>query len=311
MRILPKEKIKVVGIGGAGGNAVNRMMSQGLKGVELIAINTDVQDLKKIKAHFKLPIGLKATRGFGTGMNPSLGRKAALQDQERISQVLDGAEIIFITAGLGGGTGSGAGPVIAGLAKQKGILTICIVTLPFSFEGAFRNAIAKRAVKDFKANSDTVIVINNDSILTPKDRELKVSEAFLLADQVLVQAVQGITDLITLPGIINVNFADIRAIVKDSGSALFGIGKAKGDNRAQKAVKEAMGSPFLTFSPKGAKGVLFNVSGGKDISLAEVQEVAKYISQAINKDAKIIFGAIQDEKLKKGELKVTLIATGF
>jgi len=308
---LKKEKIKVVGVGGAGGNAVNRIMHQGLEGAELIAINTDIQDLKKIKAHTKLPIGLNFTGGLGTGMNPALGRKAALYDQEKISSILAGAEIAFITAGLGGGTGSGAAPVVSALSKRNGILTIAIVTLPFSFEGAFRKSIARRAVKEIKKNSDTVIVISNDNVLRLADKECRVNDAFILADRVLMQAVQGIADLITLPGIINVDFADIRAIMKDSGSALFAVGKAHGENRAQKAVKEAMSSSLLSLSPKGAKGVLFNVSGGKDISLAEVEEVAKYVAQTINKGAKVIFGAIQDEKLKKGELKVTLIATGF
>lgn len=304
-------KIKVVGVGGSGSNAISRMMRCKIQGVELIALNTDAQDLKKTRAHFKLRIGKKITQGLGTGMNPEIGKRAALENKEEISQILKGADMVFITCGMGGGTGSGAVPIIADISKSLGILTVAIVTRPFSFEGVYRKKIAERGIRKLKEKVDTLLTIQNDKLLEILDPKTSVLSAFWLCDDILRQAVSGITDLIFLPGIINVDFADVKAIIKNAGTAIFGIGKAKGEKRAEKATYLALNSPLLDVSPKGAKGVLFNVSGGRDISLNEIEEIGKIISQEINSDAKIIFGAVQDEKLKKGEIKVTVIATGF
>ncbi len=309
---LHSTKIKVIGVGGAGGNAVSRMMRAKIKGVELVAVNTDLQDLKNTKAHLKVPIGQKVTGGLGAGMNPALGRRAAEEDREKLGELLKNTEMVFIAAGLGGGSGTGASPVLAEITKNKGILTLAVVTLPFSFEGRSRQLIAKKGMEILKNNVDALISIDNNKILELSGEELSLGAAFEVCDGILQQAVQGITDLISLPGIINVDFADIKAIMKNSGTALFGIGRAKGEKKAEKAAKAAIGSPLLAISSfRGAKGVLFSVSGGKDISLSEIEEVAKIITQEISPEAKIIFGAIQDEKLKKGEIKVTVIATGF
>ena len=304
-------KIKVIGVGGAGGNAVSQMIRSGIRGVELIAVNTDLQDLKNTKAHLKVPIGQELTGGLGTGMNPVLGKRAAEEDKEKLAKLLNNTEMVFIACGLGGGTGSGASPILAEMAKERGILTLAIVTLPFSFEGRSRQAIAKKGLEELKARVDTLISIENDRILKLAGGEFSLKSAFAACDEILQQAVQGISDLILLPGIINVDFADVKAIMRNSGTALFGIGKAKGEKRAERAAKLAIQSPLLSLSCKGAKGVLFNISGGKDISLAEIEEVAKVITQEMNSQAKVIFGAIQDERLKKGEIKVTVIATGF
>ncbi len=304
-------KIKVVGVGGSGGNALSRMMRCKIRGVDLIAINADKQDLQRTKAHQKVRIGKKLTKGLGTGMNPEIGRKAAEEQREDIKEVLRGANMIFITCGLGGGTGSGASPIIADIAKKLGALTVAVVTTPFSFEGFQRDEIAKNSLRNIKKKVDSLIKISNDSLLSVLEPKITVSNAFWVCDEILRQAVQGISDLIVLPGIINIDFADVKTIMENSGSALFGIGKAKGPERAVEAAKKAINSPLLDVSCKGAKGVLFNVSGGKDISLSEVNEIAKTITQEISPEARIIFGAIQDEKLKKGEIKVTIIATGF
>lgn len=304
-------KIKVIGIGGAGGNAVSRMARAKIKGVELIAVNADLQDLKKARAHQKVPIGQKVTGGLGTGMNPALGRKAAKEDKEKLAQLFKGAEMVFLTAGLGGGCGTGASPVLADLAREQGILTLAVITLPFSFEGRSRQIIAKKGLRELADKVDTLIRIENDKILNLAGEDLSLATAFERCDEVLKQAVQGITDLIFLPGIINVDLADVKAIMKNSGTALFGIGKARGAKRAEQAAKAALSSPLLARSCEGAKGVLFNVSGSGDISLAEIEEIAKIITQEVSPQAKVIFGAIQDEKLKKGEIKVTVIATGF
>jgi len=304
-------KIKVAGVGGSGSNAVSRMKKCKIQGVELIAINTDVQDLRKIRADQKIWIGKRLTQGLGTGMSPEIGKLAAEEQKEEIKEILKGSDMIFVTYGAGGGTGSGAGPVVAEIAKNLGALTAAVVTRPFSFEGISRQKIAETGIKDLREKVDSLIVISNDKLLEILDPKTTVISAFWICDDVLRQAVQGISDLITLPGIINVDFADVRTIMKNSGTALFGLGLAQGEKRAEVAVKSALNSPLLGISPKGAKGVLFNVSGGKDISLSEINQIGEIITQEINPGARVIFGAIQDEKLGRGEIKVTLIATGF
>jgi len=304
-------KIKVVGVGGYGSNAISRMAKCKIKGIELIAINTDAQDLAKARADVKLRIGRKTTQGLGTGMNPEIGRKSALENRQEISEVLRGSDMVFIACGLGGGTGSGAAPVVAQVSKELGILTLAVVTKPFSFEGQARLRIAENGLRCLKENVDTLISISNDKLLSTLDPNISLINAFWVCDDILRQAVQGISDLILLPGIINVNFADVKTIMVNAGSALFGVGRAQGEGRAEKAALSAIGSPLLDISVKGAKGVLFNVSGGKDISLSEIDEVARFITKEVNPEAKIIFGAVQDENLKQGEIKVTVIATGF
>ncbi|MFA5355539.1 MAG: cell division protein FtsZ [Candidatus Paceibacterota bacterium] len=304
-------KIKVVGLGGSGGNALSRMKKCKIKGVELIAMNTDAQDLSKTRADLKIRIGKKATQGLGAGMNPEIGKKSALENKEDIKRALEGTEMVFLACGLGGGTGTGSVFVVAEIAKEMGILTLAIVTKPFSFEGQVRKKIAEDGVRRLKDKVDTLIVISNDKLLSTLDPKTPLINAFWACDDILRQAVQGISDLISLPGIVNVDFADVKSIMSNAGSAIFGVGRAVGEGRAQKAALAAINSPLLDVSIKGAKGVLFNVSGGKDISLAEIDEVAKVITQEINSEAKVIFGAVQDEKLKMGEIKVTVIATGF
>lgn len=304
-------KIKVVGVGGSGCNAISRMAKCEIKGVELIAVNTDAQDLLKARADVKLRIGRKATQGLGTGMNPEIGRKSAMENRQEISDILKGADMVFIACGMGGGTGSGAAPVVAQVSKELGILTLAIVTTPFSFEGEARMKIAANGLRRLKENVDTLISISNDKLLYALPPDTPLVNAFWVCDDTLRQAVQGISDLILLPGIINVNFADIETVMKNAGSALFGTGTAKGEGRAEKAALSAVNSPLLDVSIKGAKGVLFNVSGGKDISLSEIDQVAKVITKEVNPAAKIIFGAVQTEDLKEGEIKVTVIATGF
>ena len=304
-------KIKVVGVGGSGSNAVSRMMKCKIKGLDLIAINTDAQDLEKTRAHLKLRIGKNLTRGLGAGMNPEIGRKAAEENKEEISKILKGSDMIFVTYGAGGGTGTGAGPIVAEIAKGLGALTIAIVTKPFSFEGAFRQRIAENGLKKLKEKVDTLISIQNDKLLEILDPQTSILNAFWMCDEILRQAVQGISDLIVLPGIINVDFADIKAIMENSGTALFGIGKARGEKRATAAALAAISSPLLNTSIIGAKGVLFNISGDQDISLSEIDEAARVITENVLPDAKVIFGAVQSEILRKGEIKVTVIATGF
>ena len=304
-------KIKVVGAGGSGSNAISRMARCKIKGVELIAINTDAQDLARTRADVKLRIGRKTTQGLGTGMNPEIGRKSALENRQEILEILKGSDMVFITCGLGGGTGSGAAPVIAQVTKELGILTLAVVTKPFSFEGQVRLKIAEDGIRKLKENVDTLISISNDKLLATLDPNTTLLNAFWACDDILRQAVQGISDLILLPGIINVNFADVKTIMTNAGSALFGVGKARGEGRAEKAALSAINSPLLDVSVKGARGVLFNVSGGKDISLSEIDEVARFITKEVNPEAKIIFGAVQNENLKQGEIKVTVIATGF
>jgi cell division protein FtsZ len=302
--------IKVIGIGGSGDNVISRMMKCNIKGVELIAINADAQDLQKTKANTMIRIGRDLTKGLGTGMNPEIGRLAAEEQRGEIEKSLTGADLAFITCGLGGGCGSGGSVVVADIAKSLGILTFAVVTTPFSFEGAQRMEIAQESLKKLKTRVDTLIIISNDKLLSTLEPNITVNEAFWYCDETLRQAVQAISDLIVLPGIVSISFADVKAVMKNSGSAIFGIGKAKGPERARMAARQALNSPLLDVSCKGAKGILFNVSG-QNVSLNEIDEAAKIITQEVSPDANIVFGAVQDEELKKGEIKVTVIATGF
>ena len=304
-------KIKVVGIGGSGGNAVSRMKKSKIAGPELIAINTDYQDLKKVKADLKLRIGREITQGLGTGMNPEIGRKAAEEQRDEIAAILRGADMIFLTGGLGGGSFTGAAPVVAEISRNLGILTIAICTIPFSFEGNYRRKIALAGKEKLRERVDALIIIKNDKLLENLDSKIPLLNAFWLCDDILREGVRGISDLIMRPGIVNIDFASIKTILKDSGTCLFGMGRAAGEKRAEKAAKTALDSPLLDILPKGAKGVLFNVSGGKDISLSEIEEIGRILTQEINPQAKVLFGVVEDEKLRKGELKVTVIVTGF
>jgi len=304
-------KIKVLGIGGSGGNAISRMKKSKIAGPELIAINTDYQDLKKIKADLKLRIGREITQGLGTGMNPEIGRKAAEEQRDEIAAILRGADMIFLTGGLGGGSFTGAAPVVAEISRNLGILTIAICTIPFSFEGNYRRKIALAGKEKLRERVDALIIIKNDKLLENLDSKIPLLNAFWLCDDILREGVRGISDLIMRPGIVNIDFASIKTILKDSGTCLFGMGRAAGEKRAEKAAKTALDSPLLDILPKGAKGVLFNVSGGKDISLSEIEEIGRILTQEINPQAKVLFGVVEDEKLRKGELKVTVIVTGF
>lgn len=304
-------RIKVIGVGGSGKNALNHMINSKVKNVEFICMNTDTQDLHNSLAEKKIHIGKNLTKGLGTGMDPEIGRKAAEETKSEIQDVIKEADMIFIACGMGGGTGTGAAPIVARSAKEQGILTVAVVTKPFFFEGNYRMKIADKGIEDLAKEVDAIIVIPNDKLLQISDKNTNFKNAFATCDDVLRQAVEGISDLITTPGIINVDFADIRAIMSDAGSALMGIGSASGEKRAEKAALQAINSPLLEVSINGAKGVLFAISGGDDITIHEIQEAAKIITESIDKDAKVIFGTIHDEKLKKGELKVTVIATNF
>lgn len=304
-------RIKVVGVGGSGVNAISRMIECKLKGVEFVAINTDAQALHHSKATEKIHIGKNLTKGLGAGMNPEIGRQAAEENRDEIHEVLKGADMVFITCGLGGGTGTGASPIVAEAAKEAGALTIAVVTKPFSFEGAQRRAIAMEGIENLKDRVDALIIVPNDRLLQIIDRKTTLINAFRVVDDILRQGVQGISDLITKPGIVNVDFADVRAILQDSGSALMGIGIAAGENRAAQAAKLAINSPLLEFSIDGAKGILFNVSGGPDIAMLEINEAANIITESIDPNAKVIFGATIDESAKKGEIILTVIAAGF
>lgn len=303
--------LKVVGIGGGGNNAVHRMVEADIKGVEFVAINTDAQQLHHSQADKKLHIGKNLTKGLGAGMNPEVGRQAAEENREEIYELVKGADMIFITCGLGGGTGTGAAPIIAEAAQDANALTIGVVTKPFSFEGLKRAKVSSQGLKKLQEHVDTLVTIPNDRIFQIIEDDTSLNNAFKIVDDILRQAVQGISDLITLPGIINLDFADVRAIMQDSGSALMGIGKASGEDRAVEAAKAAINSPLLELSIDGAQGVLFNVSGGDDLTMAEIGKAAKIITESIEEDAKVIFGAVTDENLKKGQLKITVIATGF
>jgi cell division protein FtsZ len=304
-------RIKVIGVGGGGGNAVNRMIDAQLRGVEFIASNTDLQALQKCRAPAKLQIGGLLTKGLGAGADPEVGRKAALEDTERILEMLEGADMVFLTAGLGGGTGTGAAPIIASLAAEIGALTVAVVTKPFGFEGRRRMQLAERGVEELRGAVDTLITIPNERLLNFVERGTPLSEAFRIADDVLRQAVQGISDLITIPGEINVDFADVRTIMTGMGMALMGTGVAKGEHRALEAAQRAISSPLLEeTSIQGAKGVLINISGGHDLTLHEVAEAARIISDAVDPDANIISGMVIDPALDEA-MKVTVIATGF
>ncbi|HLR53502.1 MAG TPA: cell division protein FtsZ [Pseudogracilibacillus sp.] len=302
--------IKVIGVGGGGNNAVNRMIDHGVEGVEFIAVNTDSQALNLSKAEIKLQIGEKLTRGLGAGANPDVGKKAAEESKEQIEEVLKGADMIFVTAGKGGGTGTGAAPTIAKIAKDLGALTVGVVTRPFSFEGMRRQNQAKEGIGSLKDSVDTLIVIPNDRLLEIVDKNTPMLEAFREADNVLRQGVQGISDLIAKPGLINVDFADVKTIMFDKGSALMGIGVATGENRATEAAKKAISSPLLETSIDGAQGVLMNISGGPSLSLFEVQEAADLVTSAADEEVNVIFGNVINENLKE-EVIVTVIATGF
>jgi cell division protein FtsZ len=304
-------RIKVIGVGGGGGNAVNRMIDAQLRGVEFIAANTDLQALHKCRAPHKLQIGNLLTKGLGAGAEPEIGRKAALEDTERILEMLQGADMVFLTAGLGGGTGTGAAPIIASLASEIGALTVAVVTKPFGFEGRRRMQLAERGVEELRGVVDTLITIPNERLLNFVDRGTPLAEAFRIADDVLRQAVQGISDLITIPGEVNVDFADVRSIMTGMGMALMGTGLAKGEHRALEAAQRAISSPLLEeTSIQGARGVLINISGGHDLTLHEVAEAARIISDAVDPDANIISGMVIDPLLEDS-MKVTVIATGF
>ncbi|MEX0652257.1 MAG: cell division protein FtsZ [Candidatus Paceibacterota bacterium] len=304
-------RIRVIGVGGSGNNAVNHMVDSKVRGVDFVAVNTDAQDLHHSKAKKKIHIGKNLTRGLGTGMNPEMGKRAAEETKEEIQEALKGSDMIFVTCGLGGGTGTGAAPVVAKTARESGALTVAVVTKPFSFEGQQRMRLAELGLEELKKEVDALVVIPNDRLLAVVQRETSVRNAFAMCDDILKQAVEGISDLITMPGIINVDFADIRAVMDNAGSALMGIGTATGEKRTEDAAKAAISSPLLELSIAGAKGVLFSVAGGDDLSMLEIQDAAKVITESIDPNAKVIFGAVHDPQLKKNEVKVTVIATGF
>lgn len=303
-------KIKVIGVGGGGCAAVSRMISSDVKGIDFYVVNTDSQALHNSKVSTKINIGKTLTKGLGAGMNPDIGRQAAEEDQAELQEHIKGADMVFITCGLGGGTGSGASPVIADIARESGALTVGVVTRPFSFEGVQRRDIAEKAHEELKSKVDTLITIPNDKLLHIIDKKTSLIDAFAIVDDVLRQGVQGISDLITVPGIVNVDFADVKAIMQGTGSALMGIGMGSGENRAVDAAQKAIQSPLLELSIEGAKGVLFNISGGADLGMAEIDSAAKVITENIDPNAKVIFGAVKDDTLD-GEVKITVIATGF
>lgn len=302
--------IKVVGIGGGGTNAVSRMVDAGLKGVEFMAVNTDAQALLMTDADVKLHIGARATHGLGSGADPELGREAALESRDELKEALKGADMVFVTAGEGGGTGTGGAPIVAEIARELGALTVGVVTRPFSFEGRRRAEQAQSGISELRDKVDTLIIIPNDRLLQVVEKRTSVIEAFRMADDVLRQGVQGITDLITVPGLVNLDFADVRTIMRDAGSALMGIGEAEGDNRAAEAARAAVSSPLLEASVEGATGILLNISGGSDLGLFEVNEAAEVVTGAADQNANVIFGAVIDESLG-GRVQVTVIATGF
>ncbi len=303
-------KIKVIGVGGSGGSAIDRMIDSGIKGVEFIAINTDVQALHYNKANKKLHIGKSITRGLGAGMNPELGKQSAEETQNEIRDSLKDVDMVFITCGFGGGTGTGAAPIVAEIARDLGALTVAVVTKPFSFEGSQRRNIAERGLTELVDKVDTIITIPNDKLLQVIDKKTSLLDAFSVVDDVLRQGVAGIAELITMPGLINVDFADVKAVMANAGSALMGIGQASGENKAIEAAKAAINSPLLEMSIEGARGILFTITGGPNLGMSEVNEAAKIITASADDDAKIIWGAAIDPKLKD-EIKVTVVATGF
>jgi cell division protein FtsZ len=303
-------RIKVVGVGGSGGNGVNRMIEAGLRGVEFIAINTDAQALHNSNADKKIHIGKSLTKGLGAGSDPEVGKKAAEETSEEVYEALKGADMVFVTYGAGGGTGTGAGPIIANIAKEVGSLTVGVITRPFAFEGERRKRIAEEGAEELRDKVDALITIPNDRLLQVVDKKATLLDAFQIVDDVLRQGVQGISDLITENGLINVDFADVKTVMSNAGSALMGIGRGSGENRAQEAAKQAINSPLLELSINGAKGVLFNVTGGADLGMYEIDEAAKVITNAVDPEANIIFGAVIDPNIT-GEVRITVIATGF
>jgi len=304
-------RIRVVGVGGSGKNAINHMIESKVRGVEFIAVNSDAQDLHRSLARRKIHVGKNLTRGLGTGMDPELGKRAAEETRQEIQEALSGSDMVFITCGMGGGTGTGASPIIAKIAKEVGALVIAVVTKPFSFEGAQRKDIADRGLAELKKEVDAFIIIPNDKLLAIVDMHTSAKNAFAMCDEILRQAVEGVSDIITTPGDINTDFNDIKAIMEGAGPALMGIGVADGDDRAKEAAKQAVNSPLLDVSISGAKGILFVVAGSDDLGIIEVQEAAKVINESVDKNAKIIFGIMRDEKLKKGQIRIIVIATGF
>ena len=304
-------RIRVVGVGGSGKNAINHMIESKVRGVEFVAINSDAQDLHRSLAKRKIHIGKNLTRGLGTGMNPELGKRAAEETRQEIQEALSGSDMVFITCGMGGGTGTGASAIVAKIAKEVGALVIAVVTKPFSFEGAHRKEIAERGLADLKKEVDAFIVIPNDKLLAVVDMNTSARSAFAMCDEILRQAVEGVSDIITTPGDINTDFNDIKAIMEGAGPALMGIGIADGDDRATAAAKQAVNSPLLDVSIGGAKGILFVVASNDDLGIMEVQEAAKVINESVDKNAKIIFGMMKDDKLKKGQIRIIVIATGF
>ncbi len=304
-------RIRVVGIGGSGKGAVNHMITSKVKGVDFIVINTDAQDLQQSLAKTKIHIGKNITRGLGSGMNPAIGRRAAEETLSEVQDTLRGSDMVFIAGGMGGGTCTGAAPIVAKVAKESGALTVAVVTKPFSFEGQQRMRLAEQGIEELRKEVDALIVIPNDRLLAVVDRDTTVRSAFSMCDEVLRQAVEGVSDLITTPGDINLDFADIKAVMEDAGSALMGVGIAIGDKRAEEAAKAAINSPLLDISISGAKGVLLSIAGGDDLGLLEVQTAAHIVTESIDKNAKVIFGTSKDDRLKKGEIRVTVIATGF
>ena len=302
--------IKVIGVGGAGNNAVNRMIDAGIKNVEFISVNTDRQALQLSKASTKIQIGEKLTRGLGAGANPDIGAQAAEESRTEVAEALRGADMVFVTAGMGGGTGTGAAPIVAGTAKEMGILTIGVVTKPFTFEGKKRLAQAERGIESLKGKVDTLVVIPNDKLLQIIDRKTSIIEAFRMADDVLRQGVQGISDLIAVPGLINLDFADVKTIMLDRGMAHMGVGRASGENRAEDAAKEAIQSPLLETSIEGARGVIINITGGSDVGLHEANTAAELVQRSADPEANIIFGSVTDDSMGD-EIQITVIATGF
>ena len=305
-----KPVLKVIGVGGGGGNAVNRMIENDLKGVEYIVINTDCQVLRLSKAETRIQIGKKLTKGLGAGASPEIGKQAALEDIEEIKRATEGADLVFITAGMGGGTGTGAAPIVASCAKEMGILTIGVVTKPFTFEGKKRLTQADRGIESLKGKVDTLVVIPNDKLLQIIDRKTSIVEAFKMADDVLRQGVQGISDLIAIPGLVNLDFADVKTIMLNTGMAHMGIGRASGENRAEDAAKQAIQSPLLETSIEGARGVIINITGGSNLGLHEVNTAAELVQRSVDPEANIIFGAVIDESLDE-DIVITVIATGF
>lgn len=305
-------RIKVIGVGGSGKNALNHMINAKVKGVDFIAVNTDAQDLHHSLAKKKIHIGKNLTKGLGAGMNPEIGKRAAEETKEEIQEAIKGADMVFIAGGKGGGTCTGAAPVVARTAKESGVLTIAVVTKPFSFEGQQRMRLAESGLEELRKSVDAIIVIPNDKLMSVISKETTAKQAFMMCDEILKQAVEGISDLITMPGAIgNIDFADIRAVLENAGSAIMGIGTASGEKRAEEAAKAAINSPLIDMSIHGAKGVLFSIAGGEDLTMLEIQDAAKVVTESVDPNAKIIFGTVKDEKLKKGELKVTVVAAGF